>query len=152
MVENVFISSQKERTTISNAFGFQWEPLELDAWQVSPGARKRHFFINIPYSDTKEGHDCCGVTPESCLDDGYSLPQMLIEDYEGEEVPRRIKANTFMASYGRLGDDRMFIFKEEKENGKRHLYSKRIYSVTERERIMGYPEGYVSKPGKFSLR
>ncbi|GAX09310.1 hypothetical protein FisN_32Hh006 [Fistulifera solaris] len=152
MIENVVISNPTDCARIRKAFGFRWKPVELDAWQLSPCRRKRHFFTNIPYSDTERAHRYCEVTPESCMDDGYTLAQMLIADTESaEDAPsRRMKANTFMASKARLKDDRMHVFKrcEIGNNGSRRgrEYLTRAFNVTERERMMGYPEGCVSRP------
>lgn len=92
------------------------------------------------------------------MDDGYTLAQMLVQyDDNGDDVAsRRMKANTFMASKARIADNRMHVFKlhqdgeDNKGRVKRPQYLKRIYNVAERERIMGYPEGYLSQPGQFA--
>ncbi len=91
------------------------------------------------------------------MDDGYTLAQMLINDTESDEdaPSRRLKANTFMASKARLKDDRMCVFKRYEDGNHRNMkgreYLTRAFNVTERERMMGYPEGYVSRPGQFFL-
>lgn len=54
------------------------------------------------------------------------------------------KANTFMASQGRLDDARMLKVKEVDGND----YVAGTFSVLERERMLGYPEGYVENAGE----
>ena len=60
----------------------------------------------------------------------------------------RVKANTFMASKTRI-DDRnsfaMYVWEAKPQNGK---YVGRPMLASEREAMMGYPAGYVTKPGK----
>ncbi len=137
-----------ELSRISAAFGFKWDPIEIDAWEFSPGRRRRHFFTNIPYSDPPEEERGCAASCKSCLDDDYVPAQLLPFQDRVDTDERRIKAHTFMASKGRLEDTRMQIFKVHPNKKGRYLM--RCYNVAERERIMGYPEGYVSEPGKFA--
>jgi hypothetical protein len=57
-----------------------------------------------------------------------------------------------MASKGRLDDDpRMLIFKEDPDASlQRYLYFlARTPNVAEREKLMGFPSGYVSGPCKY---
>lgn len=60
------------------------------------------------------------------------------------------KAPCFMASSTRIDERntlRMYVFQPTKKNGK---YYGRPMLTVERERMMGYPEGYVEKPGECS--
>lgn len=57
------------------------------------------------------------------------------------------KANTFMASKSRINDDRMMRVRPE---GSKYVADK--FSVLERERMLGFPDGYVSEACKFRLQ
>ena len=81
------------------------------------------------------------------LDDPRSvMPQSICG---GEEAAKVVKANTFLASggkTGRINDIRMLRVTKFDE---KHYIGDRL-SVSERERMLGLPEGYVSEPGKYS--
>jgi hypothetical protein len=53
------------------------------------------------------------------------------------------KANTFLASKMRLDSDSMLKMKAKG----RKRYIKGYYSVLERERMLGFPDGYVKNAG-----
>ena len=55
-----------------------------------------------------------------------------------------VNANAFLASLSRIDDDRMMKYKPEEK--KYHLET---YSISERERMMGLPVGYVKDPGEW---
>ena len=58
---------------------------------------------------------------------------------------RPLKANTFMASMGRIDDFPRMGKTREKKPG---MFEVETYSVNDRERMMGFPEGYVEEPLK----
>lgn len=62
------------------------------------------------------------------------------------------KVNCLMASSSRVDDVnsfRMYVFKEQKKKSLgEDLFLGRPLTVAERERLMGFPEGYVEVPGK----
>jgi hypothetical protein len=146
---------------IKAAFGTDWE-LTFDAKDVSPCRRKRTYISNIPFALLSE-NDYCDSPSTSCLGD-YKLAASIID-------PDMVaKANCFMASSSRTDDDRMLVFKQ-----KGNMVLGRTISVEEREvsvdiqkfltrasrpasnletselqfkLMMGFPKGYVSKPGK----
>jgi hypothetical protein len=146
---------------IKAAFGTDWE-LTFDAKDVSPCRRKRTYISNIPFELLSQT-DYCDSAPTSCLGD-YNLAASIVD-------PDMVsKANCFMASSSRTDDDRMLVFKQ-----KGNMVLGRTISVEEREvsvdiqkfltrasrpasnletselqfkLMMGFPKGYVSKPGK----
>ena len=81
------------------------------------------------------------VVAESCVShvlkkDGWMHPAQI-----SPEANIIYKANTFMASAGRI-DDSPRMIKVRENDGK---YEVGFYSVTDREVLMGFPRGYVSK-------
>jgi len=155
-----------------DAYGIEWDPYELDAKYCSPCHRRRQFFANIPL-EIEEGFfkslDATGSTPTAtrCLRDGYRLPPHWLEEAMFAKFP------TFMASVGRMDDERMLVFKKRysffsmfgsteyemlahsvfyatalflNRSNSRVAFTGRSISISEREVAMGYQEGYVSKP------
>jgi hypothetical protein len=55
-----------------------------------------------------------------------------------------VKANTFLASLSKIDDDRMLKYSTGDSGAKKEDH----YSVSEREKMMGLPPGYVGKPLK----
>jgi hypothetical protein len=84
------------------------------------------------------------VSADTCLDDGWKSVARLLPSANENMV---YKANTFLASTSRIDDDRMRakfrVDSEAKYNGS---YDVQSYSVSERERMMGLPVGYVEEP------
>ena len=74
------------------------------------------------------------VSPHTCLEPGWQTAGSVAEQLKYD------KANTFMASSSRIDDERMY--KIRPTGGGR--YECAYYSTLERERMLGYPEGYVS--------
>jgi hypothetical protein len=83
----------------------------------------------------------CEQSACSLLDGGYVMAETVCKDDNGEIIIP--KANTFMASKVRIDDDRMI---KVKRKGDGYYIDK--YSVSERERMLGLPIGYVSKAVK----
>jgi len=82
--------------------------------------------------------DCDGI-----LDSGYGLLERLVCD---DKRHITVKANTFLASLTKIDDDRMLKYSTG-DSGRTKI-KVQPYSVTEREKMMGLPAGYVSKPLK----
>lgn len=78
----------------------------------------------------------------SCLEEKWKMAAACVNKQTLFELP--FKANTFMASLGRLDDGRMLKVKEL--DGNEHVAG--TYSTLERERMLGFPEGYVGNAGK----
>eukprot|EP00934_Nitzschia_sp_Nitz4_P000984 Nitzschia sp. Nitz4//scaffold236_size30323//9997//12576//NITZ4_007986-RA/size30323-snap-gene-0.34-mRNA-1//-1//CDS//3329543487//984//frame0 len=131
--------NQTERSFVEHSFGVTWS-LQMDSRLYSPIRRNRTYISNIPCLDLKSHKD---PPPRTCLDDDYQVAGNIIE-------PDMItKAPGLMAVLSRLDDTpRMEIFqKSTNEEGKTQFLC-RTPTVLERERLMGFPEGYVSKPVK----
>lgn len=114
--------------------------------------RHRSYITNIRLADHTKyfgDEDERHPHPGYCLDDGFALAANIIEPDMSEA-----KANCFMASKGRIDNDeggRMHIFREYTSNmeGSSILkFIRRTFTTVERERLMGFPEGYVEEPGK----
>ena len=76
----------------------------------------------------------------------FVLPGNILD--EGRDMIA--KANTFMASKSRIderGSFRMYTFKKEPDETSQK-YLGRPLTAEEREKMMGYPPGYVSKTGE----
>jgi site-specific DNA-cytosine methylase len=144
VAENVWLSGD-DRTKIMEAFGFDWDPIALDAQYLSPARRNRHFLTNIPLPDVDFNSDLSCIGPSSCLKEGFLVPAHIVDP----EVTA--KAQCFMACSSRIDERatlRMYVFKDKTDQLGR--YHGRPMTVTEREKIMGYPVGYVERPGTMS--
>jgi hypothetical protein len=150
VVENVILTG-KNLEEVNGAFQFDWDPIMLDAGYFSPAQRRRHFWTNIPLSNDLVC-DQNIAEPEVCLDNHMVFPAHIVHP------ELHIKAPCMMASAGRIDDRttmRMYVFDEKKhkcpiEEGSKVMenrYLGRPMKVNERERLMGYPEGYVERPG-----
>jgi site-specific DNA-cytosine methylase len=137
LVENVLLSGD-DLHRARQAFGVTFGPLEVDAMYVSPCHRRRFFFTNI--KQTEDFDYGAKILPETCLEDGYQLGSTYVD-------PDTIAhCNTFMASLSRIDDERMDIFKKQQQPDGKVRFVKRKINVSEREKMMGYPVGYVSDP------
>jgi hypothetical protein len=144
LAENVVLRD-KDLDAISDSFGIT--PLEVDAHYYSPCRRKRHFFMNYPV-DLDFTTVAASSEVTSCLEQGWLHPADAIAKRTGErleEAARLRKANTFMASLMRIDDERMTVVKKSETGG----FVGRSMMVVERERMMGFPEAYVSAPRKY---
>lgn len=135
--ENVPIDNDKnmpldqgDKSRCQDAFGTKWDPYELDAKYLSPCHRKRYFFSNIPFDCFDYESPLSMVTPACVLEGGYKLAAHHIC------ASTTAKAWTFMASFFRIDDERMLVFRKQEEDGS---YRGRYISVLEREVMMGYP-------------
>lgn len=140
LAENVFLSGH-DRTEVMEAFGMDWDPIALDAQYLSPTRRNRHFVTNIPLSDVDFTKEISIEGPSSCLEEGFFVPAHLLDP----EVTA--KAQCLMASKSRIDEFqtlRMFVFR--KQNDVTHKYHGRPMLIVEREKLMGYPVGYIEEP------
>mmetsp|Transcript_516 Transcript_516/g.949 ORF Transcript_516/g.949 Transcript_516/m.949 type:complete len:222 (+) Transcript_516:1036-1701(+) len=78
-----------------------------------------------------------------CLTDGWMHPAQLYCQIHNEPMPY-CKANTFMASEGRIDDGRM-VKVRLLDASKNDSIETSHYSVADREALMGFPVGYVDK-------
>jgi hypothetical protein len=150
LAENTVISNGRDLplnegdlSRIQGAWDITWD-LVFDSRMVSPIRRKRTYLSNIPFD--LQSHEYCDPRPKTCFDDGFDIAANI---HEKTMVARALG---LMASPGRIDDSRMNIYKKrEKKRG--GGYEERKINVVERERLMGYPEGYVAHPGtnKFYL-
>lgn len=76
--ENVWLED-KDRESVSRAFGLDWDPIALDALYLSPTRRNRHFLTNIPQSDIDYGSDLSHLSPKDCLEEGFYVPAQLLD-------------------------------------------------------------------------
>mmetsp|Transcript_2588 Transcript_2588/g.4979 ORF Transcript_2588/g.4979 Transcript_2588/m.4979 type:complete len:491 (-) Transcript_2588:471-1943(-) len=118
---------------------FGVSPFIIDAKSYSPCKRKRSYYTNIPY----EGKDEECLDAESCvksiLEDDWMHPADAYDSFNSVNQPFIYKANTFLASSSRLDDIRMLKVKLT-DNGN---FQRGFYSVSDREKMMGFPVGYV---------
>ena len=145
LAENVWLKGD-DLEAVREAFGFDWDPVLIDALYFSPTRRKRHFFTNIPLINFDYGSDLSEVSPQSCLEDGFCVPAHFIEPNLA------VKANCLMASKTRIDERsslRMYVFKNAPNfTGN---YHGRPMKICEREALMGYRTGYVETPGECLL-
>jgi hypothetical protein len=80
------------------------------------------------------------VSVDVCLDEGFLMVENVLESEGLRQHPPHtvIKANTFMSSLSTIDDERMMKIK--KESGKYYIHT---YSIREREKMLGFPLGYV---------
>lgn len=99
LAENVVL--RKDLMTVrDDGFGFDFDPVILDALYVSPVRRNRNFFTNIPAA--LDGFDFSGPasqsSPTCCLEDGFRLAVHWI-------TPNMLaKAQCLMASASRIDE------------------------------------------------
>lgn len=85
------------------------------------------------------------ISADDCLDDGFACISSLLP----AENVATFKANAFLASQSRVDDSRMFArYKVDNNSITSGKYNVESYSVSERERMMGLPVGYVEEPLK----
>lgn len=78
MAENVVLRKDDMRV-VKDAFGFDWDPINLDALYFSPARRNRHFFTNIPLDFFEYDTPLSELGPTSCLEDGYRIPAHILD-------------------------------------------------------------------------
>mmetsp|Transcript_10420 Transcript_10420/g.15921 ORF Transcript_10420/g.15921 Transcript_10420/m.15921 type:complete len:775 (-) Transcript_10420:120-2444(-) len=139
LAENVVVR-RDDRAAIGKSFQLDHDPINLDAQYFSPARRNRNFWTNIPFADFEYADSGTGSRPRTCFEDGFYLPEEICED------GIYAKCNCFMSSKSKIDDNqtvRMYVFQK---NPKDKKFYGRPFTVLERERLMGYPEGYVEKP------
>ncbi len=145
LAENAVLSDDTEKDlkagdlqAVLKSFGMEW-CVTLNSRDHTPLRRHRTYITNIPILEDLKMLD---PPPRLCFDDGYDVAGMIFDPESGLS-----KAAGLMASKTRLNDHpRMSIYKEY---GTRYLkFFRRTPTVTERERLMGFPPNYVSRPCK----
>lgn len=143
IVENVILTDEEDRKSVKRAFGHDAVWFTKDSKDLSPLRRNRTYLSNIPLLAEEKLID---PPPRLCFEDGFDVAGGIFDP-----SLRHVKAPGLMASKARLDDDpRMLIFKEDPDGSQqRYLYFlARTPNVAEREKLMGFPSGYVSEPCK----
>uniref|UniRef100_A0A7S2LD16 DNA (cytosine-5-)-methyltransferase n=1 Tax=Skeletonema marinoi TaxID=267567 RepID=A0A7S2LD16_9STRA len=135
----------KDFDDISQCYG-KLEPIRLDAKDFSPCKRSRFYWCNIPVDTEKYTNVASQVSVDygDILDPGSGLLERLVYDCDEHFTVKTVKANTFLASLSKIDDDRMLKCSTG-DCGRTNIKLEH-YSVGERERMMGFPPSYVSKP------
>lgn len=146
--ENVVFHEHKE---VDECYTDQAEggltPIRIDAKDFGPTKRNRFYWMNIPVNSTDHIKEVASmVSADSLLDEGFGAVARLLQDEDEMSTP--VKANAFLASLSRIDDNRMMKYEIEDESTSKPnaQYLLKRYSVGERERMMGFPTGYVEKP------
>ena len=87
LAENVWLKGD-DLSEVRDAFGFDWDPILLDAFYLSPTRRKRHFFTNIPLDDIDYSGKLSEVGPASCLQSGFCVPAHILDPETTVKVRR----------------------------------------------------------------
>jgi C-5 cytosine-specific DNA methylase len=169
LAENVILKGD-DLEAVREAFGFDWDPIRFDSKYISPARRDRHFVSNVSTEDLA-GFDYQGLAseigPDSCLDPDFHLPAHVFDP----EMTAKVQC--LMGSASRIDDRtslRMYVFNDRHPvtanfhcrplNGTcmrtSVVHSKasdptNCFLVSEREKLMGYPVGYVERPGASEL-
>ena len=156
ILENVLLRNEKElpldfgtKDRIKNALECSWDPIDLDAADVSPCKRLRAFFTNIklrPWGSQIDKYSDCN--PCLVLENGFRLAANL-DRYEGKQMAA--KCLTFMASSSRINDERMYVYRKRDPKLSEEKYVARCISRTERLLLLGFPPHYLDcLPGLYS--
>lgn len=138
LAENVLMDSD-DLKVVSEAFGVV--PIKLESSCVSACRRVRFYWTNFPVKSCNYANkSSANISAERCLEEGWQLVQDIVEPRPGA------KAFTFMASFDRLDDERMRVYKRDPE--KINSYIQRSITAEERGAMMGFPAGYVTNPLK----
>lgn len=114
-------------------------PVQIDAKDFSPCKRARNYWVNLPVLAV-DRHTAQAEASPTNLENGFKMPAKCL----GPTPNLVVKANTFMASKGRLDDiPRMMVVKKCPDN--EGLYEVGTFSTADREAMLGFPVGYVSK-------
>jgi hypothetical protein len=147
LAENVALKNDKEvplqngdLDIIKRAFGVEWV-MNIDAGCFSPGQRNRTFLSNFP---------CLAKPEDYVIDENLKSSLFLSDDYvhySDLKYKQPVKVNCFMASLGKIDDHpRMTVVKDTVMDDEKFLQP-RPYNIMEREKIMGFPIGYVDEAG-----
>jgi hypothetical protein len=143
-VENVALT-EEDKEDVQKAFLHTDAVMyEKDSADHTPLARKRTYLSNIPLLTEEKLED---PPPGLCFEDGFDVAGKIFDP-----SLRHMKAPGLMAHKGRLDDiPRMLIFKEVPESAnQRYLnFHARTPNVSEREKLMGFPPGYVSRSCRY---
>eukprot|EP00549_Striatella_unipunctata_P019087 CAMPEP_0118687202 /NCGR_PEP_ID=MMETSP0800-20121206/8248_1 /TAXON_ID=210618 ORGANISM="Striatella unipunctata, Strain CCMP2910" /NCGR_SAMPLE_ID=MMETSP0800 /ASSEMBLY_ACC=CAM_ASM_000638 /LENGTH=670 /DNA_ID=CAMNT_0006584353 /DNA_START=25 /DNA_END=2034 /DNA_ORIENTATION=- len=140
VAENTYLTNKDTIHEVERAYDIP--SVELDAKYFSLCKRKRNYWTNIPINTV----DYDSISAEASLAHGFCIEEGWhhCASLTGKNNVLVLKANTFMASHGRLDDERM---RKAKVLGgsaeKRYILG--TWSVSEREKMMGFPTDYVKK-------
>jgi len=138
LAENVPMDSD-DLKKVSNTFGVV--PIKLESSCFSPCRRVRLYWTNFPVKSCDYANkSSANISAERCLENGWQLARDIVEPGPGS------KAFTFMASYSRLDDKRMSVYKRDPNNPR--YYIQRSITAEERGAMMGFPYGYATDPLK----
>ena len=135
--ENVGLKKD-DLVVVEEAFDSPLFPLDAQRW--SPCKRERIFFSNLPCPEEPIIDEWSLIGAKACLKGNGQW--MLPGDIGRDSDHPGVKANTFMASLGRIDDKRMTVVRKISDG----RYEPRKFSVEEREHLMGYKAGYVEWP------
>lgn len=99
--------------------------------------------LQLPLEDARHAYEeAVAIKPSSCLEEGWQFPGEIEDKTQGktEDKTKCVKVNTFLASKGRINDEPRMVKVKPLESGR---YEKGYFSSLERERMLGFPEGYV---------
>ena len=156
LAENTILRNDKELNLedgdlecIKESYGMQWS-MDVDASYFSPGRRNRTYFSNIPlytkaddYIIDEELVDCPYLT-----DDFLHCVHFVCDHMKKPRVP--VKVPCLLACKSRIdAHPPMTVVKESMGNDGIPYIERRPFNVKEREKIMGFPTGYVEDAGTF---
>mmetsp|Transcript_4758 Transcript_4758/g.10215 ORF Transcript_4758/g.10215 Transcript_4758/m.10215 type:complete len:375 (+) Transcript_4758:131-1255(+) len=146
--DNVLFLSEnvvfKDHNEVDQCYG-GLPPVRLDAKDFGPCKRNRFYWINLRLRSSAQIKDvAAGLSLDGFLDEGYGAVARLLQGEDEENMP--IKSNSFLASLSNIDDDRMVKYKLDGTSGRKKKYHIETYSITEREKMMGLPAGYVERP------
>ena len=171
LVETMFVTGD-DLTKVREAFELDWDPIALDSQYFSPTSRNRHFLTNIPLVSVDFTTEVSMKGPKSCLENGFVVGAHIVDPDVTAKVSSLIQevnsatsnkvyslskfsfmGQCFMTSDSDIDDLtnlRMFVFKERcslEEKSKNGYYG-RPMEIIEREKLLGYPVGYIELPGE----
>ncbi len=137
---NLAVHKRLNVRDIKKAYG-EILPIQVSSGQFSPCEKIRTFCLNLPYKEV-DGFSK-GRLSEPDLDDGYQLPGAFFKREKSFSI---LKANSIEPSI-HIDSDHMIKVKEKESDG-RKSYTFSTFSVTEREKMLGFREGYVQEAVK----
>mmetsp|Transcript_40219 Transcript_40219/g.84473 ORF Transcript_40219/g.84473 Transcript_40219/m.84473 type:complete len:292 (-) Transcript_40219:62-937(-) len=144
--ERVFFLCENVATKWADACQFEHvfgiSPIIIDAQQMSPTRRNRSYFTNLPVNELP-APDSEAALSNVNLTDGWMDPAQLYCNIHNKPKPYS-KAYTFMASDGRINDNRMIKVRLRDPQDKESVEASH-YSVEDREALLGFPVGYVER-------
>ena len=156
LAENTILRNDREENLkdgdlecIKESFGVEWS-MDVDAASFTPGRRNRTYFSNIPLYTKPDDY----ILDEELVDCPY-LTDVFVHcvhfacDHMNEpRIP--VKVPCLLACKSRIdAHPPMTVVKESTGNDGKQYIECRPFNVKERERVMGFPSGYVEEAGTF---